>query len=74
MDLEDFKILGKFFLILVAILGVVSLGVFKLLAYDCSKLSENTGWETKFKIWGGGCLVKQDGRWIPYDVIREINN
>lgn len=34
---------------------------------DCLRLHEQTGYPTRMAgtMWGGGCYIRIDGRWIP---------
>lgn len=34
----------------------------------CEQYARLTGAEISTEFWGASCLVKQDGRWVDYDV------
>lgn len=77
MDFGDFLDLAKIILIVIVVLAVSIFFIIYVIAVplermSCRKLSENIKIETKYSIWGGGCLLNIDDQWIPYT--RWINN
>lgn len=46
-------------------LGVMFGADYFVSKYSCNKLEQNTGIETKYVWFGGGCLVKVNDRFIP---------
>jgi hypothetical protein len=51
---------------------VITLIFWPLYAYDCSRLGRNTGRETQFHFFGGGCLISVNGQLIPSE--QWVNN
>ncbi len=60
------------FVTVVGLVIAIFLVAWPLEKYDCLKLGDNTGKETKYHVWGGGCLIKVNGEFIPSE--QWINN
>ena len=59
-----------------AIIGfiiLVTYGLYFLDKMKCGNLSENLEIETKYRFFGGSCLLRIDGKWIPEKNWRNIN-
>ena len=67
-DFVEFLSTGAIVLGLAMLLfALFSVPLYFISKYDCSKLGRNTGRETQYHFWGGGCLVRVNGQLIPSD-------
>jgi len=59
-------------LVLIVMFFLLVLIVSLVLSQSCQALGVQTGWETKWDFWTT-CYVKQDGGWVPYEILRKLD-
>lgn len=66
------KVIGIFLLVIGLIGGGLGVFCFKMDKWSCSEKSEKMGYEWSYSV-PTGCMVKKDGRWLEYRLLREID-
>ena len=67
LDMEVIKWLTGSIVLLFSVLVLTFGLIYQVGKFSCNKLETNTGIETKYSYFGGGCLVKVNNRFIPQE-------
>lgn len=65
MNKEDLKVFLKIVGVVLLLLIVFVAFIYLVYLYDCNKLEINIEKETKYRFFGGSCLIKTEQGWIP---------